>query len=66
MHNIYKQKYYINNILDKSYILFNYSAKDIENYKQFVNKNSFCTLLNTVIDFDKFFIYIYTNKSNNV
>ena len=66
MHNIYKQKHCINNVLNKSYMLFNHSAEDIKNYKQSVNKNNFHMLLNAVTDFDKSFICICINKSNSV
>ena len=66
MHNIHKQKHCTSSVADKSYILFNHSAEDIENYKQFMNKNNLCMLLNAVTNFDKSFICICINKFNNV
>ena len=66
MHNIHKQKHCTNNVLNKSYMLFNHSVEGIKNYKQSVNKNNLHMLLNTVVNFDKFFICICTNKSNSV
>ena len=65
MHNIYKQKHYINNVLNKLYMLYNHLIKNIKNYDQFMNKNSFHTLLNAVINFDMFSVYIYMIILNN-